>query len=73
VKRSVTISKRFRDFVFGLVANRCRFHDFFNHLDHYRTDYFLWVTAEGIAAAKQSKTKNVDISEDEADPNGGEG
>ena len=50
-----------------------RFHDFFNQIDHFRTDYFMWVTADGVNAARQSKTRNVDISDDEADPNGGEG
>jgi tRNA pseudouridine38-40 synthase len=53
-----------------------RFHTFFHHVDHYRTDYFLWVTASGIAAAKQSKApaRTDDASDDEmADANGEEG
>ena len=72
-KKSVTISRHFRHFRYGSFANRCRFHDFFHHLDHYRSDYFLWVTGEGMAAVRQTKTKNVDISDDEDDPSGGEG
>ncbi|KAE8447078.1 hypothetical protein EG329_011062 [Mollisiaceae sp. DMI_Dod_QoI] len=52
-----------------------QFHAFFHHIDHFRTDYFLWVTASGIAAAKQSKavSRNDDPSDDEADINGEEG
>jgi tRNA pseudouridine38-40 synthase len=56
-----------------LFADKTRFHDFFHHVDHYRSDYFLWATAAGISAAKQGKAKNDEISEDEADPNGEEG
>ncbi|KAI9742652.1 MAG: tRNA pseudouridine synthase 1 [Claussenomyces sp. TS43310] len=59
-----------------------QFHTFFNHIDHYRTDYFLWVTAAGIAATKQSLNKGDAVkkakelvvdSEDEADANGEDG
>ncbi|KAE9367850.1 pseudouridine synthase [Stipitochalara longipes BDJ] len=52
-----------------------QFHAFFHHIDHYRTDYFLWVTAEGISAATQSKAlaRTDDASDDEADVNGEEG
>jgi tRNA pseudouridine38-40 synthase len=56
-----------------VFTNKARFHAFFHHIDHYRTDYFLWVTASGVSAAKQSKTRKEDASEDEADPNGEEG
>ncbi len=54
-----------------------RFHTFFHHIDNYRTDNFLWVTATGIPAAskplqkgEQAKqgTKEVEVdSEDEGD------
>jgi tRNA pseudouridine38-40 synthase len=30
----------------------CRFGSFFNHIDHYPADYFLYVTSGGIAASK---------------------
>ncbi|RDW59689.1 pseudouridine synthase-2 [Coleophoma cylindrospora] len=52
-----------------------QFHTFFNHLDHYRSDYFLWITASGIAAAKQSKdaAKLEDDSDEEVDVRGEEG
>jgi len=54
---------------------RCRFNAFFHHVDHYKTDYFLWVTASGIGAARQSKAPaRTDYnSDDEADENGEEG
>lgn len=50
-----------------------RFHSFFHHLDHYRTDAFLWVTAAGVSAVKQFREKNgggkvtkpVDIDSDD--------
>lgn len=38
-------------------ANVDRFHTFFQHIDHYKSDYFLWVTASGIAASKQALAK----------------
>ncbi|PMD21048.1 tRNA pseudouridine synthase-like protein [Hyaloscypha hepaticicola] len=52
-----------------------QFHAFFHHIDHFRTDYFLWVTAKGISAAKQSKApaRTDDLSDDEVDVNGEEG
>ena len=51
-----------------------RFHTFFHHIDHYRSDYFLWVTALGISAAEHGKVRNDDASDDEeADVNGEEG
>jgi hypothetical protein len=58
-----------------------RFHIFFHHIDHYRTNAFLWVTSTGIPAAKQALGKGEvgseartllgSDSEDEADGNGG--
>jgi tRNA pseudouridine38-40 synthase len=54
-------------------ANLPRFHDFFHHVDHYRTDYFLWVTASGLSAAKKDHARKGDASDDEADTNGEEG
>lgn len=52
-----------------------RFHAFFHHVDHFRTDYFLWVTASGLSAAKQSKApaRTDNNSDDEADVNGEDG
>ncbi|KAH9209858.1 pseudouridine synthase [Leptodontidium sp. 2 PMI_412] len=52
-----------------------QFHAFFHHVDHFRTDYFLWVTASGLSAAKQSKApaRTDNNSDDEADVNGEDG
>jgi len=52
-----------------------QFHAFFHHVDHFRTDFFLWVTASGLSAAKQSKApaRTDNNSDDEADVNGEEG
>lgn len=50
-----------------------RFHTFFHHIDHYKSDYFLWVTASGISAAKQSQVRKDDASDEEIDMNGEEG
>ncbi|PBP16036.1 tRNA pseudouridine synthase A, partial [Diplocarpon rosae] len=52
-----------------------QFHAFFHHVDHFRTDFFLWVTATGIAAAKQSRApaRTDDNSDDEPDAKGEEG
>jgi tRNA pseudouridine38-40 synthase len=65
------------DYVGRRVLIFGRFHIFFHHLDHFRTDYFLWVTAEGIAAARQSKARSElldeDASDSEPDANGQEG
>ena len=58
-----------------VMAKLLRFHAFFHHIDHFRTDYFLWVSAKGISAAKQSKApaRTDDLSDDEVDVNGEEG
>jgi tRNA pseudouridine38-40 synthase len=49
-----------------------RFHTFFHHIDHFHSDYFLWVTATGIPAARQSLAKGELASKEEgnmdADP-----
>ncbi|KAK0127490.1 tRNA pseudouridine synthase 1 [Cadophora gregata f. sp. sojae] len=52
-----------------------QFHAFFHHVDHFRTDFFLWVTASGLSAAKQSTApaRTDNNSDDEADVNGEEG
>lgn len=52
-----------------------QFHAFFHHIDHHKTDYFLWVTAGGIGAAKQSKApaRTDGDSDDEVDIKGEEG
>lgn len=70
-RKRITSICRFRNV--SICANENRFHDFFHHVDHYRTDYFLWVTASGLSAAKQSQVRKGEASDDEADVNGEEG
>jgi tRNA pseudouridine38-40 synthase len=60
----------------------CRFHTFFTHLDNYRDNTFLYLTAGGIEATKMelpkkngengAKQEYEEDSEDE-NPEGGEG
>ena len=60
----------------GFDIDCLRFHAFFQHVDTYRTDYFLWVTATGLSAAKQSTsaTRRESVSDDEVpDVKGEEG
>jgi tRNA pseudouridine38-40 synthase len=34
----------------------CRFSNFFNHIDHYQNNFFLYCTSGGIAAVKLIST-----------------
>ncbi|KAF7889082.1 hypothetical protein EAF00_009382 [Botryotinia globosa] len=63
------------DRIFRVENAENQFHTFFHHLDHHRSDYFLWLTASGISAGRQRGAgKDVlDASDDEADINGEEG
>ncbi|TGO47335.1 hypothetical protein BOTNAR_0531g00070 [Botryotinia narcissicola] len=63
------------DRIFRVENAENQFHTFFHHLDHHRSDYFLWLTASGISAGRQRGAgKDVlDASDDEADVNGEEG
>ncbi|EPE24999.1 Pseudouridine synthase [Glarea lozoyensis ATCC 20868] len=38
-----------------------QFHTFFHHIDNFKTDYFLWVTAEGVAGARQSVARSENV------------
>lgn len=40
-----------------LPATTSSFHTFFNQLDSFATDYFLWVTANGFEGAYERKEK----------------
>jgi len=42
------------------VAITCRFHLFFNQVDNFRTDYFLWVTAGGFEVAAERSDRSTD-------------
>ena len=70
--------------VVGQGANMIsRFHMFFNQIDQFKTNHFLWLTAGGMKAAEIAKDttgekvqQDVDKElgdEDEEDPEGGEG
>lgn len=37
-----------------------RFHLFFNQVDNFRTDYFLWVTAGGFEVAAERSDRSTD-------------
>ncbi|KAJ9136820.1 Pseudouridine synthase [Pleurostoma richardsiae] len=37
------------------------FHDFFRQIDNFRSDYFLWVTANGITGSRERKEKEENI------------
>ncbi|CCU82116.1 tRNA pseudouridine synthase [Blumeria hordei DH14] len=55
-----------------------QFHSFFHHIDQHKSDYFMWVTAGGITAARTGPANGIDKSlqdesEDEANANGEEG
>ncbi|KFY41155.1 hypothetical protein V494_03163 [Pseudogymnoascus sp. VKM F-4513 (FW-928)] len=51
-----------------------QFHTFFHHIDHYNSEYFLWVTSTGISAAKRAMAKGEAASKaDEAVGLGNEG
>lgn len=63
----------------------CRFHGFFNQIDQFKSNHFLWLTAGGLKVAELNKEtesgkpqqdQDVDKAlgdEDEEDPEGGEG
>ncbi|KAJ8068317.1 hypothetical protein OCU04_003879 [Sclerotinia nivalis] len=63
------------DRIFRVENTENQFHTFFHHLDHHRSDYFLWLTASGISAGRQRGAGKdaLDASDDEADVNGEEG
>jgi tRNA pseudouridine38-40 synthase len=51
----------------------CRFGSFFNHIDHFPGDYFLYVTSGGVEAAEivaAPNEKNAEKKEAEKDKTG---
>lgn len=59
-----------------------RFHTFFHQIDNFKSDYFLWVTANGISGAHKRVGQADDVpeamkeglgDEGEEDVEGGEG
>ncbi len=66
----------------GLTKLCTRFHAFFNQIDQFKANHFLWLTAGGLKVAEINKeesggkSQNVDKQlgdEDEEDPDGGQG
>jgi tRNA pseudouridine38-40 synthase len=39
--------------------NNFSFHIFFHQLDNFKTDYFLWVTADGLEAAYERTDRGL--------------
>lgn len=74
-----------RWFVLTFRCYHCRFHGFFNQIDQFKSNHFLWLTAGGLKVAELNKEtesgkpqqdQDVDKAlgdEDEEDPEGGEG
>ena len=44
----------------GLLTLFKRFHIFFNQIDNFRTDYFLWVTPGGIEASHERSDRTAE-------------
>ncbi|KAG4028065.1 hypothetical protein MFRU_024g00360 [Monilinia fructicola] len=63
------------DRIFRVENAENQFHTFFHHLDHHRSDYFLWLTASGISAGRQRVADKDawDANDDEAEVDGEEG
>lgn len=69
--------------IFTVEERESPFHMFFNQIDQFKTNHFLWLTAGGLKAAEIANTttgekvqQDVDKElgdEDEEDPEGGEG
>lgn len=52
-----------------------RYHVFFHHVDNFKSNFFLFVTAEGIAATKQIKAEAgaQDVLKEESEDEGAGG
>jgi tRNA pseudouridine38-40 synthase len=50
-----------------------RFHVFFNQIDTFNSDYFLWVTAGGLEAAKERVGPSEPVPKELEDELGDEG
>ncbi|KAF3020309.1 tRNA pseudouridine synthase 1 [Neopestalotiopsis sp. 37M] len=49
--------------IFDLEEKENSFHTFFHQIDHFKSDYFLWVTAGGIQAARKRTGQGDDMPE----------
>ncbi|KAI0393991.1 pseudouridine synthase [Xylariaceae sp. FL0594] len=59
--------------IFELEEQENSFHVFFNQIDTFNSDYFLWVTAGGLEAAKERVGPKEDIPKELEDELGDEG
>ncbi|OLN83338.1 tRNA pseudouridine synthase 1 [Colletotrichum chlorophyti] len=67
--------------IFEVEEQENTFHVFFQQVDNFKSDYFLWLTAGGIDAGairtakgeKGAKTLEAEIGDEDEDPEGGEG
>ncbi|KAK6205913.1 hypothetical protein LQW54_008105 [Pestalotiopsis sp. IQ-011] len=69
--------------IFDLEEKENSFHTFFHQIDHFKSDYFLWVTAGGIDAARKrvglgddmppTLKAELDDENEDQDPENGEG
>ena len=63
----------------SIVLTWCRFHQFFNQIDQFKSNHFLWVTAGGLSVAKLAgetagqKAVDKELGDEDEDPEGGEG
>ncbi|PNY29730.1 tRNA pseudouridine synthase 1 [Tolypocladium capitatum] len=67
--------------IFDVEEKENTFHAFFNQIDQFRSNHFLWLTAGGLAVAEILKSAGGKVQEDvdkelgdeDEDPEGGEG
>ncbi|KAI0460530.1 pseudouridine synthase [Xylaria acuta] len=59
--------------IFELEEKENSFHVFFNQIDTFKSDFFLWVTAGGLEAAKQREGPRESIPKELEDELGDEG
>ncbi|KJZ76362.1 hypothetical protein HIM_04091 [Hirsutella minnesotensis 3608] len=67
--------------IFEVEEKENTFHTFYNQIDQFKSNHFLWLTAGGMAVAEIAKTAGSKVQEDvdkqlgdeDEDPEGGEG
>ncbi|KAF9873055.1 tRNA pseudouridine synthase [Colletotrichum karsti] len=65
--------------IFEVEEEENAFHIFFQQVDNFKSDYFLWLTAGGIEAGSirlakgEAKTLENELDDEDEDPEGGEG
>ncbi|GJN69205.1 tRNA pseudouridine synthase 1 [Purpureocillium lilacinum] len=66
--------------IFDVEEKENTFHAFFNQIDQFKSNHFLWLTAGGLSVAEISKTEgkvqeevDKELGDEDEDPEGGEG